>query len=155
MGDSARVAHCGPWAGGPLSALQGTAHSRAHTDPLPTEYRCLCQHHPWHPAENPSNRAFQALDICSKVLGDVGAEGSPWCSAFSRWESVSSPGKLRGELMQLCRGSGDPFPGCPHWLQTSAQGAASPPEWVSAAQPRLVWGECPCTLLRVFSLQVL
>lgn len=59
-----RVAHRGSSAGCPLPdpawlypTLQGTAHTRARTDPLPNSTR---------------------------ALGDVGAGGSPQCSAFSR-----------------------------------------------------------------------
>lgn len=142
-GGCVRVAHRGPSAGCPVPArarlyptLQGTAPTRARTDPLPNSTR---------------------------VLGDVGAEGSPQCSAFSRWESVSSPGNPCGGLMQPCRGSGDSFPGCPHSLQTPAQGAGrwllpllpSGSQHHGGCTPMAAVGECPCTLLRLSSLRVI
>lgn len=89
-GDSVRVTHRGTSAGCPLPALcqrlQGTAHTRARTDPLPNS---------------------------AQLDWDMGAGGSSCCSAFSRWESMSTPRNLREGLMQPCRGSGGSFPGSP------------------------------------------
>lgn len=43
----------------------------------------------------------------------MGAGGSSCCSAFSKWESMSSPRNLREGLMQPCKGLWWFFPWIP------------------------------------------